>query len=183
MVSKTKVCGKLAPSKQETTWLLEGKLIGDRIHLATYKYRWDDQGEEHIWTVSLGYATKQEAISMQYWLFKNQKAAHSVCRARHRTGTQNKWELKVWGLDNDVLDTLITKANIIQIIKPNGAYRFYQGSRILISVYSQKELEAEAERFIKQGYRIEFEHPQTKLVSLLKLVNGRIEYHPVRKAS
>ena len=74
-----------------------GRSVSDRLHLATYFYKWDDSQVEHIWTVTLGYSTKQEARAMQYWLFKKQKAAHSVVRNKHRTSSE--WELKVWGLN------------------------------------------------------------------------------------
>lgn len=105
MVSKTKVCAKLAPSKQEVTFHRMGNSVSDRLHLSTYCYRWDDLNTWHIWTVSIGYSTLSQARAFADYLWENNLCAHSIIRTQHRTSC--KFELKVWGLDPDVLDKLI----------------------------------------------------------------------------
>ena len=62
-------------------------------------------------------------------------------------------------------------------------WRFMQGDKMLVAVYLEVERDLEAQKFIEKGYRVEFEDPITHEISLVKLIDKKIEYHPVRKVS
>lgn len=176
MLSKTAVCAKLAPSPKEVTFAPDGKMCGDKLHLSTYRYNWDDTGEEHTWTVSIGYETKSEATNFKDWLWHNKYCAHSTLRKAKRT--QGTWELKIWGIDKDLLDSLIAHYSnkLIKVIKPNGAYRFMLGEQMLTSVYTKSELRAEIERHIKAGYQIECHNPSNGQVYKARFEDNEIKY-------
>lgn len=166
MVSKAAVCTKSAPSKKEAVFIEGGKSIGDRLHLSTYKIN----GEEKIWTVSLGYNTKAEAEAMQYWLWKKDKAAHSIVRKGERT--KCTWELKVWELCLDVLDKCIERSlrsPTVQIdcgtlIYPGAAEPFPNDRETLQRLYELPTSRELVERKIAQ-------HPEWNL----EIWQGRVE--------
>lgn len=176
MVSKSAICAKLAPSHQEVSFTRDGKVISDSLHLSTYKYQWDDSGEEHIWTVSIGYSTKVEASNFKDWLWHNKYCAHSELRKSKRTS--QTWELKIWGIDSALLNSLIAHYTntLIKVIKPNGAYRFMLGEQMLTSVYTKNELRAEIERHLKKGYQIECHNPSNGQIYKARFEDNEVKY-------
>lgn len=175
MLSKSVVCAKLAPSKQEATFTRDGEMIGDRIHLSTYSYQWDDSGEKHIWTVSIGYNSKSEAQAMKYWLWSNKKCAHAELRQSKRTS--KKWELKIWRLNADLLEDMLrpTENKRIEVRKPNGAYRFYLGEEVLESAYLKTELEMLIQKYLHLGYQVEC-HAPTGQVYRCRMEKDSLKY-------
>jgi hypothetical protein len=179
MISKTAVCAKACPSKQEVMFAENGKTVGDRVHLCVYKYLNDDSGQEHIWTVSLGYNTKQQAVTMKHWLWQRDYAAHSIVRRGERT--KFPWELKIWELHPEILEALIEQFNspprVIKVIKPNGAYRFMEDDQMLIAVYTKPELKFEITKYLKLGYQVQLIDPNTAEVYVAKLVGDKVKYN------
>ncbi len=176
MLSKSAVCAKLAPSPEETVFVRDGKQVSDRLHLSTYRYKWDDSGEEHTWTTTVGYETKKQAHAMQHWLWQNNYCAHSEVRKSKRTSCD--WELKIWGISPSLLTNLIAHYGnrLIKVIKPNGSYRFMLGEQMLTSVYTKNELKAEAERFIKRGYLVECIDPNNGQVYKCNFVDSQVKF-------
>ena len=177
MMSKSAICAKLAPSNQEVTFARDGKVISDSLHLSTYRYKWDDSGEEHIWTVSIGYNSKKEATAMKYWLWKNKHCGHAEIRKGKRTS--RKWELKIWFLRSGILEELIRlfqEGSKISVIKPNGSYRFMLGEKMLVAVPDNAQLTQWIARYLQLGYEVECHNPTNEQIYKCKLVDGKPIY-------
>lgn len=175
MISKSKACTKLAPSKQEVTFHLQGKSIGN-VHLSTYYYKWDDAGEEHVWTTSIGYDNKVEAQAFKYWLWANKKCAHAELRQGKRTG--KKWELKIWKLNEKLMEEMLmqAKGKLIEVRKPNGAYRFYLGEELLESVYLKTEVEMSIQKYLHLGYEVKCQAPNSGQVYRCRMEKDSVKY-------
>ena len=141
MVSKTRVCEKLSPNKQEVTFTLIAQTAFSPVEV-----------------VAVSQNQSGERFSRDRSQYPKNYAAN-------------------------VAQDSSAPAATIRIIKPNGAWRFMQGDKMLVAVYLEVERDLEAQKFIEQGHRVEFEDPTTGEISLVKLVNKKIEYMSVRKVS
>lgn len=184
MVSKAKVCAKSAPyAREEVTFDRDG-IQGDRIHIITYTLKNDPSGEQHQWTTSMGFDERRSAQLMKDWLWQTNSCAHSVIRPGKRTGY--KWELKIWELHPDILEDYMSpnrrqKKELIEVIKPNGAYRFMQGQKMILAVYTKPELNHEIEKFLKLGHEVIAHDPSGRKAYNCKLVDGEVKFTLISK--
>lgn len=132
---------------------------------------------EHIWTVSIGYNSKKEATAMKYWLWKNKHCGHAEIRKGKRTS--RRWELKIWFLRSGILEELIRlfqEGSLIQVIKPNGSYRFMLGEKMLVAVPDKAQLTTWIARYLQLGYEVECHSPTNQQIYKCKLVDGKPVY-------
>lgn len=162
-----------------------------------------------LWTTSVGFDTEQEAYKFYQTACHKWWCRMACLREGKRTGF--KWEVKLWDISPELFAQLQpqehstlkveTKAmiekqplttesaeipttshpNLVEIYKPNGAYRFVDGAtmQMLCSVYTKTELNCVIEKYLNLGCQVHCHDPKTSQIYLCKMVNGKIKYSPI----